>query len=100
MTAQSTKSATTDIPSIAHKFADQLVTSVKEGQQLTVDATAKLTKAVSALPLPELPTLAGVPASPDLKALSTFSFDLAATLLQAQREFTLSMLTTMGAKSL
>lgn len=98
MTAQSTKSATTDIPSIAHKFADQLVTSVKEGQQLTVDATAKLTKAVSALP--ELPTLAGVPTSPDLKALSTFSFDLAATLLQAQREFTLSMLTTMGAKSL
>lgn len=96
MTAQSTKSATTDIPSIAQKLADQLVTSVKEGQQLTVDAAAKLTKAVSALPLPEL---AGAPATPDLKAFSAYSFDLAANLLQAQRDFTLSMLTTMGAKS-
>ena len=97
MTAQSTKSATTEIPSIAQKLADQLVTSVKEGHQLTVDAAAKLTKAVSALPLP---SLAGVPATPDITAFSTFGFDLAANLLQAQRDFTLSMLTTTGAKSL
>ena len=88
MTAANTKTSSTPMPDMARKVAEQLVSSVKQGQQLTVDAAQTWAKAVSVLPLP---TVASVPATPDVEAITSYTFDLAANLLQAQRELTLQL---------
>jgi len=97
MTAANTKTPTaTPVPEIAQKVAEQLVSSVKQGQQLTVDAAQTWAKAVSVLPVADLPKVPGVPATPDLEAMTTYSFDLFATLLQSQREFALQLTNTFA----
>jgi hypothetical protein len=93
MTATATKSApkTTELPEIAQQVREQLVSTVKQGQQLTVDAVQAFTKAVSVLPTPELPEIHGVPALPGVEAVTTYTFDLAIDLLNAQRAFALQL---------
>ena len=78
---------TTEIPDIAQKVREQLLSAVQQGQKLTVDAAQGWVKAVSVLPVPDLPTIPGVPALPSAEAATTFTFDLAADLLKAQRDF-------------
>ena len=100
MTAANTKTTSTPMPNIALKVAEQLVSTIKSGQQLSVDAAQTWSKVVSVLPVPVLPKVPGIPATPDIEAMTTFGFDLAANLLQAQRDFTLSLANTvMPAKS-
>ena len=79
---------TTEIPDIAQKVREQLLSAVQQGQQLTVDAAQGWVKAVSVLPTPDLPTIPGVPS---VKAATTFTFDLAADLLNAQRDFAVKL---------
>ena len=82
---------TTEIPDIAQKVREQLLSAVQQGQMLTIDAAQGWAKAVSVLPIPDLPTVPGVPTVPSVEAATTFTFDLAADLLNAQRDFALQL---------
>ena len=90
-TATANNKTTTDIPDIAQKIREQLLSTVQQGQKLSVDAAQTWVKAVSVLPVPDLPKIPGVPAVPALEASTTFVFDVAADLLKAQRDFALQM---------
>ena len=89
-TATNNKTAT-ETPEIAQKLREQLLSTVKQGQQLSVDAAQTWVKAVSVLPVPDLPKIAGVPAVPSVEAATTFIFDVAADLLSAQRAYALQL---------
>ena len=97
MTAPSAKSTTkpTELPEIAAQVREQLVSTVKQSQKLTVDAVQAWTKAASVLPTPELPEIPGVPALPGVEAVTAYTFDLAIELLNAQREFALQLATAL-----
>jgi hypothetical protein len=82
---------TTEMPDLAKKIREQLVSSVQQGQQLSIDAAQNWVKAVSVLPIPELPAIPGVPTIPGVEAVTTFTFDVAADLLNAQRDFALQL---------
>lgn len=84
-TATNKTTAATEIPELAQKAREQLLSTVQQSQQLSIDAAQAWVKAVSALSIPELP---GVPAGPDVEALTKYAFDVAADLLSAQRDFT------------
>lgn len=95
-----TKTTTsTDMPALAQKLREQLVSSVRQGQQLSVDAAQTWVKAVSVLPVPDLPVIPGMPVLPGVEAATTFAFDLASDLLAAQREFALQMATVFVPQS-
>ena len=90
--ATATKTTTTtEMPALAQKIREQLVSTVRQGQQLSVDAAQTWVKAVSVLPVPDLPAVPGIPSMPGLEAATTFTFDVAADLLTAQREFALQL---------
>jgi hypothetical protein len=92
MVATSTKTApTTEVPELAQKIREQLLSTVQQGQQLSVDAAQTWVKAVSVLPVPDLPTIPGIPSLPGVEAATKFTFDIAADLLNAQREFALQL---------
>ena len=82
---------TTEIPDIAQKIREQLLSTVQKGQQLSIDGAQGWVKAVSVLPVPDLPTIPGVPTVPSVEAATTFTFDLAADLLNAQRDFAVQL---------
>lgn len=92
VTATTTRSMpTAEIPEFAQKIREQVLSTVRQSQQLSVDAVQAWVKVVSALPIPDLPKVPGVAAIPAVQTVSTFGFDLAADLLKAQRDFTLQM---------
>ena len=92
MVTANTKTANeTEITNIAQKFREQLVSTVQQGQQLSIDAAQTWVKAVSVLPVPDLPKIPGVPALPGLEAATKYTFDVAADLLNAQRDFALQL---------
>ncbi len=74
-----------DISQVAQKMREQLLATVQQGQQLSVDAAQTWVKAVSVIPVPDLPTVPGV------ETMTTFTFDLAADLLSSQRDFALQL---------
>jgi len=91
---KTTTTPTTEMPDFAQKIREQLVSTVQQGQQMSLDAAQTWVKAVSVLPVPDLPAIpaiAGVPAVPGVEAATKFTFDLAADLLTAQREFALQL---------
>ncbi len=90
-TATTNNKTTTETPEIAQKIREQLLSTVKQSQQLSVDAAQTWVKAVSVLPVPDLPKIPGVPAVPGMVAATTFAFDVAADLLNAQREYALQL---------
>ena len=57
--ATTTSKTTTEIPALAQKIREQLVSTVRQGQQLSVDAAQTWVKAVSVLPVPDLPAVPG-----------------------------------------
>lgn len=81
----------TEVPELAQKFREQLVSTVQQGQQLSVDAAQRWVKAVSVLPVPDLPKVPGVPSAPGVEAATTYTFDVASDLLNAQRDFALQL---------
>jgi hypothetical protein len=83
------------IPALAQKSREQLVSNLQQGQQLSIDAAQNWVKAVSGLPTLDLPKIPGVPAVPDLAAATKYTFDVAADLLNAQREFALQLTNTL-----
>jgi len=89
--ATTTKPTTTEMPALAQKIREQLVSTVRQGQQLSVDAAQTWVKVVSVLPIPDLPAVPGIPALPGVEAATKYTFDVAADLLTAQREFALQL---------
>jgi hypothetical protein len=88
-TTKTTPSA--EMPVLAQKIREQLVSTVQQGQQLSVDAVQTWVKAVSVLPVPDLPVFPGIPAIPGVAAATKYTFDVAADLLNAQRDFALQL---------
>lgn len=91
MATATTNRTTTEIPEIAQKAREQLLSTIQQGQKLSLDAARSWVKAVSVLPVPDLPKVPGVPTVPTLAAAHTFAFDVAADLLNAQRDFALQL---------
>jgi hypothetical protein len=58
---------------------------------MLLDAAETWIKAVSVLPVADLPTIPGLPALPGAEAVTKFTFDFATDLLKAQREFALQL---------
>lgn len=87
-----TKTAsTTEIPEVAVKISEQLISAVKQYQQFSVDAAQTFAKVASVLPVADLPTVPGIPAVPSAEALTKFAFGFTADLLNAQRDFALQL---------
>lgn len=84
-----------EMPVFAQKFREQLVSTVQQSQQLSVDAAQTWVKAVSVLPTMDLPKMTGIPATPGLDAATRYTFDVAADLLSLQREFALQLTNTL-----
>jgi hypothetical protein len=84
-----------ETPDFAAKFHDQLLSTVKQGQKLSIDAAQAWVKAVSVLPLPDLPKIPGIPALPGLATSTKYGFDVASDLLNAQRDFALQLESTL-----
>lgn len=92
MATTNTKTTPTDeMPALAEKIREQLVSTVRQGQQLSVDAAQTWVKAISVLPAMDLPKVPGVPALPGMETATRFTFDVAADLLNAQRDFALQL---------
>jgi hypothetical protein len=85
------KTPKTEIPEVVTKAGEQFLTALKQYQQAAVEATQTLADALSVFPTAELPTVPGVPAAPNAKALTTYAFDFTNELLSAQREFALQL---------
>jgi hypothetical protein len=81
----------TEMPAFAQEFREQLVSNLQQGQQLFVDAAQTWVKAVSVLPMMDLTKVPGISVMPDMEAATKFTFDVAADLLSAQREFALQL---------
>jgi len=79
------------VPEAAHKIREQVLSTVKQGQQLCIDAAEGWARAVSALPVPDLPKFPGVAAVPSLETATKFGFDVATDLLNNQRDFALKL---------
>jgi hypothetical protein len=82
---------TTEIPELAQKIREQLLSTVQQGQQFSIDAAQTWVKAVSVLPVPDLPAIPGIPTVPAVEAATKYTFDVAADLLKAQRDFALQL---------
>ncbi len=88
MATTTAKPHPTEMPELAQQIREQLVSTVKQGQKMSVDAAQTWVKAVSVLPLPDLPA---IPAVPGVEAATKYAFDVAADLLVAQRDFALQL---------
>ena len=84
-----------DISQVAQKLREQLLATVQQGQQLSLDAAQTWVKTVSVIPVPDLPTMPGLPTVPGVEDATTFTFDLAADLLSSQRDFALQLATML-----
>ena len=83
------------IPALAQQSREQLVSNLQQGQQFSIDAAQSWVKTVSALPALDLPKVPGIAALPDVEAATKYTFDLAAELLNAQRDFALQLTNTL-----
>lgn len=96
-TTKTTSESVNEIPAIAQKFHEQLVSTVQQGQKLMIDAAENWVKAMSVLPAFDLPKMPGIPGMPEMpempsmEAATTYTFDVAADLLKTQREFELQL---------
>jgi hypothetical protein len=93
-TSKSTTNST-DIPDATQKLGEQLVAAVKQSQGLALDAARAYAKAWSSVPshLSEIPKVAVLP---DVPTATAYGFDLAAELLAAQKDFAVTLATTLA----
>jgi hypothetical protein len=82
---------TTEVPELAQKIREQLLSTVAQGQQISVDAAHAWVKAVSVIPVPDLPKVPGLPNVPSVEAATKYTFDVATDLLNSQRDFALQL---------
>ena len=84
-----------DATVLADQVRDQFLATVKQGNELALNAVNAWSKAVSAIPMPELPEVPGAPKAADFTNATTYSFDLAIELLNIQRDFALQVVNAM-----
>ena len=89
--ATSNKTDSTNDTDFVQSVREQFVTTVQKSQQVTIDAAKTWAKAVSVLPIPDLPKASGVPAVPAVGTATEYTFDVAAELLKSQRAFALEL---------
>jgi hypothetical protein len=84
-------------PEFAEMVRDQVISSVKQTQQLTLDAVETWAGVVGKVipQLPQLPVSPFLPASSDLSETIGTGFDLAQELLATQRKFAESLLSAL-----
>ena len=95
-TTKTASDTTNEMSSMAEKFREQLVSTVQQGQKMSVDAAQTWVKAVSVLPVPDLPKIPGLPSLPGMEAATKYTFDVASDLLNAQRDFALQLGTVLA----
>ena len=88
-----TSKPTVDVLDATQKFGEQLLSTVKQTQSLALDAARAFAGALPSLPS-GLPETRGFAALPDVQAVTAYSFDLAAELLAAQKDFALTLAST------
>jgi hypothetical protein len=81
----------TEMLALADRFREQLVSSVRQSHQLSLDGAQTWVKAMSVFPMMDLPNLPGIPALPGMEASTMYLFDMASDLLNAQRAFALQL---------
>ena len=81
----------TTLTEAAKASQDQILTTVRQGQQAVVDAVAAWAKAVENL-VPPVPPVPGADELPKPEAVVDNAFDFASKLLDAQHEFARSVL--------
>jgi hypothetical protein len=74
-----------ELTDFAQQLRDQVLTTVKQYQKFSLDAAQTWVKAVAELPVAKLPTVV------DGKDATTYAFDVATDLINAQREFALQL---------
>ncbi|HEY5249071.1 MAG TPA: hypothetical protein VIJ15_11565 [Dermatophilaceae bacterium] len=97
-TATTTNKTATETSDLAQKFREQLLSTVQQGQKMSVDAAQAWVKAVSVLPAMDLPTIPGLPEMPGMEAATKYTFDFATDLLNGQRDFALQLAHVFGAE--
>jgi hypothetical protein len=88
-----TSKPTVDVLEATQKFGEQLVSTVKQTQSLVLDAARAFAGALPSLPSGLSENL-GFVALPDVQAVTAYSFDLAAELLAAQKDFAVTLVST------
>ena len=91
---RTTSESVNEMPALAHKLHEQLVAAVERGHRLSLNAAQAWVKAVSVVPvmdLPAMPLVARLPAMPSMESATTYAFDVAADLLSAQRDYAVQM---------
>jgi hypothetical protein len=89
--ASDTNETLIEMTNMAQKFREQLVSTVQQGQKMSVDAAQTWVKAVSVLPVMDLPKIPGMPGLPGMEAATKYTFDVATDLLNAQRDFAMQL---------
>ena len=95
MVATKTK-PTTEIPEIAVKLSEHMITALKQYQQFSLDAAQTWAKVAATFPVAEFPAIPGAPELPSPTALTSFAFDFTTELLAAQRAFALELVSTLA----
>jgi len=95
-TGETASETLNEMPALAQKFREQLVSNVQQSQKLSLDAAQTWAKVVSVfpasvLPIMNMPKIPGIPALPGLEAATKYTFDVATDLLNAQRDFALQL---------
>ena len=93
-TTENLTELTNEVPVLARKFRDQLLSNLQQSQKLSVDAAQTWVKAVSVLPVKNLPKLPSISAIPTVETATKYTFDVAGDVLGAQREFALQLANT------
>jgi hypothetical protein len=90
-----TSTTTVDVLDVTQKIGEQLVSVVKQTQSLALDAARAYANALPAVPskLSESPVATALP---DVPAVTAYSFDLAAELLAAQKDFAVTLASTFA----
>ena len=88
-----TSKPTVDVLEATQKFGEQLVSTVKQTQSLVLDAARAFAGALPSAPS-GLSDNFGFVALPDVQAVTAYSFDLAAELLAAQKDFAVTLAST------
>ncbi len=97
-TSRATKTASTKANEFASAVREQFIGSVKQSQQIALDAISTWADTVGKV-VPQLPTLPFAPPVPELRETIDISFDVAQDLLNAQREFTTNLVAALAASS-
>jgi hypothetical protein len=91
---RTTKAASTKAGEFASVVREQFIGSVKQSQQIALEAVTTWADAVGKV-VPQLPSLPFVPPVPELNETIQITFDVAQDLLNAQREFATSLVSAL-----